>query len=657
MLSLTVWHSFGIDGQMETIRIWSINSFPFNNSGELALNTLSIYMTQQNCSGRHSDSVAVYDGPHAGILTTSGLISPFYMIAKKTCTDLSPGTVFNSSIGDISVLWSNVFGRNATISFFFLVFPASCPSQICDIATFPMRQGQAKLMRFSTPQQPSFQILKFASQDNSRVRLKIVATDVSFSNFVAECRVSGVFLVRKKLIASLCSDKSFNVLNFTMDETGIQFGPEVLLVVKTYPTNELAFVVEYTGTACYGLVNICLNLYNPADMHNDACTPRVEDHLGGTLCVTTSKITLDYGHTHHSCCLEVTDMASDLMACPMQLVKGSTCSYSISHPNYSMFKVNVTAMVSPATKHCCEATAKFSDQPTPVEPLDLSGQLCAAPLTVNTNYIHIHFPSLVHTIRDIHPCSIQTKARTFTRRLSDICALFKIDDAYTNTGQSNSSLLKFLLEPIARCGFMAIRAARALSLTVQQDYLFDDKDTNTLTKYAIFFRVATFNDPMRIQLGWSSVQIDFTSKPNCGWHIEMLVTNDTSLHFADSVDGWLDKGINITLATMGLQNEVNISYTRRMKRRLQIATRTRLAEWAQAPYCYLTKCYTGLDRTYENTSWIDALNHCKAAGRQLLAINSENEWLTIAEFLFEKVKCTTLPIIFIGLSNQDVSKV
>ncbi len=660
ILSLTVWHSFGIDGQMETIRIWSINSLPFNNSGDLAMVALSIYMTQQNCNGRHSDSLVVYDGPYAGILTPSGLISPFRMIAKKTCTDLSPGVVFNSSIGDISVLWSNLFGRNATISFFFLAFPASCPSQFCHIATFPVRQDQPKLIKLSTSHKPSFQIMKFSSQDNSRVRLKVVTEHVSFSNFVAECLVSGVFLVIRKLIASLCSDKSFNVFNLTMDKNGIQFGPEVALVVKTYPTNELAFVVEYTGTACYGLFNMCLNLYNPTDIYKDTCIPRVDGHLGGTMCVPSPKVTLRY-YVAHSCCLEVTDMASDLMACqlPSDKWRRSPCSYSISHPNYSLFKVNVTAVASPVTKRCCEATATFSDHVMATqEPLDLSGQLCAAPLTVNTNYIHVRFPRFAHTIRDTIPCSIQTKARTFTRRLNEICGLFRIDDAYANAIQPTNSVLELRLEPIARCGFVTIRAARAISLTIQQQYLFDDKDKHTITKYAISFSVGTFNDPIRIQLDWSPVHLEaFNGKPDCGWHIEMLVTNDTRLHLADSVEGWLDKGININLVTLGLQNEVNISYTRRMKRHLLMAIRTLFAERAQASYCYLKKCYTGLDNTFENASWSDALNRCEAAGHQLLAVNSENEWLLMAEFLFEKVKCTTLPIIFIGLSNPDVSKV
>ncbi len=324
--NFTTIHILWLGSGIKSVRVWSLHSFLFNDSGYLSLKELSVYLPQQNCTDRHSDSLTVFEGPYAGIMTPNGLTTPFAIIASKTCHDLITGETFNSSMGDITVLWSNPLRAKASISFAYLNFPSNCPSQVCDIKSFPVKLGETRITRFSGDSRPSVNILKFSALDSqATVKMQLWIRDNSFPYYVAECRISGIFLVERTLKASFCSDRSLKLLNSTMEESGIQFGPEVWIVVKCYQIDNIEFLVEYSGTSCFGLLNVCLNSYNPSEIYNYQCSPVMS--TGGFVCNTSPRILLKYANPNQSCCLQVTDLGSDLVGCPLPT---QTCSYDIT---------------------------------------------------------------------------------------------------------------------------------------------------------------------------------------------------------------------------------------------------------------------------------------------------------------------------------------
>ncbi len=199
-----VAHALLPDDQTASVRVWSFNIFPFIFTGALRLNTLSVYMPNQDCWDRQSDKITVYDGPYAGILTPSGLMSHVPIIATTTCSDVVQGEFYNGSVGDLTLIWRNQFGLNASITFLYFVFPSACAGQSCAMSEFSVKLDDSKSFTFSNPNRPKFTILKF-SGFQSNVKLRVLMKEYSARNYAPECRLSGVFIVDNVLRMTLCS--------------------------------------------------------------------------------------------------------------------------------------------------------------------------------------------------------------------------------------------------------------------------------------------------------------------------------------------------------------------------------------------------------------------------------------------------------------------
>ncbi len=171
----------------------------------------------------------------------------------------------------------------------------------------------------------------------------------------------------------------------------------------------------------------------------------------------------------------------------------------------------------------------------------------------------------------------------------------------------------------------------------------------------VLFRLCDcqFGHPIAAQLEWSPRYvlrgINDPSVTNCSWKLEMLVQEGTHLDMTDSINPIEDAGVSITLRTDYASHAFNISYTRRVKK---------TAESKNFMHCFHGRCYTGFDSSYTNVSWQKAHDHCQSSGHHLLSINSETEWLRLAQLFFyessETHRCTGLMIIFLGLKNQMV---
>ena len=643
-------------GRTESVRVWSFHNFPFNQTGSLSANTISIYIPQQDCRDRQSDLLTIYDGPYAGLLTPTGLQSPFSVLGKKTCRDLLPEEAFNSSLGDVSLLWSNPSTANADISFIYFTSTLKCPGQFCGVTAIPVSRGYTNTTKFiSSSTKPFIHILKFSGiRSGTHVKLRIWVNENSFPNYVPECRVAGLFLVETKLKASICSDRALHVLNFTMEASGIQFGPEVWVVVKSYPISSVVVKIEYDGTDCFGLVNVCINTYNPIELYNYPCSPQLVNYDSSS-CIYSPTIAVESGSYFQFCCIELTDIISDLLACKMP---ENLCSYTVLHQQYRLFEVQVSAAVSPRRTKCCGVTVGFSDQP------GIAGmqgtEVCGRSLKpVYTTSFSTKFPLNYRIIDDNIPCSIRRTVSTLPRLGKDICTNSLVGQQYDVDQQRHdqSEIISYSIHPRAHCGNTVMNSSYTVLLAIKQEFLFDGRDKSTLTSYDIDFRAATLENPAQLSVGWSPVILDGSRGPQCSWNMEMVISDDAHFRLLDSLEDWLDQGVTLTLTTTGYGNEIEISYTRKMKKYIMMATEHVLSAHTfepDVPHCVGTKCYTGFDLDFQNVSWLEARDYCQREGHQLVTINSENEWLTLAHFLFEKHRCTDLSILFLGLSNQEV---
>ncbi len=668
----TTFHIPWYGDRRKTVHIWAFYAFPFNDSGDLSLNTVSIYIPQQNCRERLSDWLTVLDGPHAGIMTPSGLQSPFPVLAGKSCTDLMPGETYNSSIGDITLVWYNQFMANASIFFLYSVFKLACPDQFCVMDTFLADLGRTDTVHLTISLRTSLHILNFsASHHQSNVKLRIwMRDDESFQSYISQCRTSGLFLVDKKLKAAFCSSKSFKVLNNTLSASGIQFGREALLIIKAYFNENFAFAVEYSGTNCFGMVNAALNMYNPVDIYPDQCVPVIHNYDPREICNNFPILILPHGSDYKTCCLELSDIASDLMTCPVPL---TALTYKIVHWDYSAFEVIVNATRPADMDDCssCKIAVTFADQPDMVDGNPMGRTLCKSlSKPVYTASTLLTFPKMYHTISNALHCSARLQVRNIPHSLKGFCVQFDIDQSYNDLVSVNTSKLSMRLEPVAICNQLTMFGiSRTVSLSFSQAYLHDDKDFHSITEYDFSFHGGTSKNPIQLQLGWSSIRLTTSGdEPDCVWEMVMLIQNDSRLSVRDSVSGWLDSGISITLLTGSIQHEINVSYARKLPRQVVIESDEKIKEMLNngepdQRYCFLGKCYVGFGVDFENLSWVDAHKHCHTAGRNLVTINSETEWLALAEFLYEEIymfnrdRCTSLAMVFIGLSNQDVSSI
>ncbi len=391
----TVAHVSSPGHQTWSVYLWSFSIFPFRYIFDmLRPNTLSVYMPKQTCVDRHYDRITVFDGPYAGILTPSGLMTHFPMIASKTCSDVTKGNFYNGSVGDLTLVWRNEFGLNASITFLYFVVLSECVGQHCSVSTFPVKFGKIESVTFLNPDRPKFTILKLSGR-TSNIKLRLLIEKYSLRNYDNTCQLSGIFIFEQIIKMILCSAMTVARFNLTMHSSGIQFGAEVTICVKSYPQSNIAFIVEYQGTTCYGLVNECFNVGESSISRN--CKVRVRRAL------TVKRPGKEYNSfevqlfqsKQQYCCAEIIEMPSDyieLFDLFSHYRKG--CTVHIYHPDASNFNTTLSFFLT--KEQCCGSRIFFEDYPQPLtnvqDPITGASQgipLCSSPETVLVSAFHV----------------------------------------------------------------------------------------------------------------------------------------------------------------------------------------------------------------------------------------------------------------------------
>ncbi len=88
-------HTSETGDSLVEVRVWTIHGPQFVN-GWLQFGQLLVEIQGKNCPTE--DKVVVYDGPHAGMLTSYGLTSPFAVLYNGRCRDIIDA--MKSSLGD-----------------------------------------------------------------------------------------------------------------------------------------------------------------------------------------------------------------------------------------------------------------------------------------------------------------------------------------------------------------------------------------------------------------------------------------------------------------------------------------------------------------------------------------------------------------------------
>ncbi len=647
-------HISSPDDQIWSVYLWRFRILPFNYTGVLRLNILSIYMPNQNCVNRQSDRITLFDGPYAGILTPSGIMAHFPMITSQTCSDVTKGDFYNGSVGDLTLVWQNQFGLNASIKFLYFIISSTCTGQSCSNSTFPLKLGENKLAAFSNPERPKFTIMKFSGM-GANIKLRVLMTEYDLRNYDTECRLSGLFIFDNVLKMTVCSAMSVARFNLTMASGGIQFGQEVTICVKSYPQGNVAFTVEYHGTACYGLVNECVNTELQPSISSQ-CNPSVKRQ--GSF---TYRVILPH-NTQQSCCVEMTDIPIDHI---YFWEARYNCNVNVIHPVLSSF--NTTLSLFPIRQQCCGNSIYFEDWP---QPLANDEYLKNIPLcsfqykTVSTGSFHVELKKDFYLLKDMLQCGIKIVINAAPTVLHNICIQALVDESFLARYSSNQPL-NLTIQPVSHCRLIRVDTNRPISLTIRQPRLFyvdDLDDTNVVTEFHANFGGMEFIHPIALQLEWSQL-VRYISDTNleangCSWKLKMLIKEDTHLDLTDSVTYFQDTGVSITLSTGNGNHAFNISYARKRKRHIMRQMEHITFDGLHKAACFNERCYTGFDSNTENVSWQEAHDRCEARGHRLLSINSETEWLRLKNLLFnvdqEIRRCTNLVMIFLGLTNRMV---
>ncbi len=313
--SVTKTHIFPPTLQSRHGKIYGSNvvilTSSYNSLGRVPGYVPEVHIMPSNCS--QGASFAVYDGPYAGVLSTTGLLSPFQLLMEGLCEDVT--TNYVSSIGDLTVVMTSPFYQNpdATTICKFRYIPASCPGKSCIITTVDVDHDNLQMWSSIVPRRPLIQIIEFhAKTPDSYINLKLEVTEADVPHPSGyRCHTEGIFMYEfRRLMAFACSGQGFSNLNRSMQENGtLQFNTiPVTITLKIYPqTTKLKLNVWYIGTSCFGLVNGCLNITKPfllAFLYNNW-----GKYIGRSSCrpyfdVTKSQPKTLNVHLKHHCCFQ-----------------------------------------------------------------------------------------------------------------------------------------------------------------------------------------------------------------------------------------------------------------------------------------------------------------------------------------------------------------
>ncbi len=608
------------------VRVWTIHGQQFMN-GRLQFEQLFVEIQRENCP--IGDTVVIYDGPPAGMLTSYGLTSPFGVLFDGPCTNITG--VVNSSLGDITISWIHRNPQGRVVGFAYKQQPVFCSQIPCTYTNVSVGY-QEKILTFEQTDSPTFQVFRFEAVNDGNVNLMFHIHVADFSHSMDGFMYSAMWLFEDSLRGVFCTQTNLMLLNSSIaQKKGVQFNRVAELVIKAYPQNaRIKFRISFVTTNCFGLLNPCIFADIARTQSNRTCFPQISDI--GTVFIT--------GTQARDCCFVLTYLENSL-------IKPSTCVLGLWHesPGSHLIRVDHTEFTPPFKLSCCN---------------------------------HLHLTAELQIGSDVH--DFREGCRYARNNLKN------------QTFQTTHFRLKVIrhLNP-GSCSSITAVAGEQSSLCVDLDL-----PSNVLREYIDFDKHLSLSYPcintgslfypyVIIQITASYISHNFhmeyylkmngnidirklhflsgETKDDWEWGLFLQGLHNEFLRFTDSHKiRYMDikeDGIMKVLTAASLRLESQFILQFRMKKTHPIHSKTfytmpgmQSGLCPGSSYMLLSRCYRKL-AVADSMSWLEASRACTDLGMNMLSLNSEQEWLALAAFLFEEEH--DIATVFLGLRRENVS--
>ncbi len=601
------------------VRVWTIHGPQFVD-GQLEFGQLFLEIQRENCPTE--DTVLVYDGPPAGMLTSYGLTSPFAVLYNGACADMTD--VVKSSLGDLTISWIHHKADDGDIGFAYKQQPALCSEISCthtDVSVI----GLEKTLIFEQTNKPSFQVFRFEARSEGNVQLRFQIHTAAFTHSIEGCLYSALWLFEDSLRGAFCTQIDLMLLNSsTLQTKGILFSRLAQLVIKSYPqTVRIKFMISFISTSCTGLVNPCINPYFAGTVPLGRCF-----QLSGTNLISIS------GSLARDCCAVVTYLENSLI---LPLI----CSFHIyqSSPGSHLFRVDHTEFTAPFKFACCSYS--FLDAALHIRSnVEKRREECSHETNSLKNRTFLTTHIAVHVVRNLNPggCS---SILAIAGEQSKICMDLELPSKVlrVNLGFDNRLSLSY---SCINTGVL-LHVHPIIHITVDHSVVTFDVELE------YYFKIQGSIDIRKEVFTFYGAMTESRE-----WGMSLRGLYNEFYRFIDSKKSRSWKKLHS--AKLTLHSSFVLQF--RMKRTHPIKSdEFYIMYWMPSDLCpesayrFLSRCYqivaTG------NFSWSEAYQTCKREGMNMLSLNSEQEWLALAEFLFEML--LDVATVFLGLRRVNVS--
>ncbi len=610
-------HSSKTGPSLVEVRVWTIHGPQFVK-GQLQFEQLFVEIQRDKCPS--GDTVVVYDGPPAGMLTAYGLVTPFAVLYNGQCTDVVD--VIKSSLGDITIFWMRRNTEKSNVSFAYNQQPVLCSQISCTYTNLSVT-GLEETVTFKEAARPSFQIFRFEASNEGNVQLRFHIHTADFLYSIEGCLYSALWLFEDSLRGIFCTQTNMMLLNSSKVQTkGLQFNRLAILIVKSYPqTVHIKFSISFLTTNCLGMLNPGINYVDARREPQGRCFPQVYKSTGrqrlGWIEMYISE------SQARDCCFVLTYLENNLH-------RPVFYYFAISQTlTGSIFHVDHTEFTAPLKMSCCgNVIIKASLHIDANVGYIKNGCAQEIPNIKNQKFLTSGFQLHVHRNVNTDSCSsifafkgdqflcldLQV-SKTETRRLASFHVNLVLFYPCVNTGLWGPQREK------ARISFGFIK-----QVDVNLEYYFKLYGTLEIRK-------------------WYARKRD--------WVLILDGLRDEFYQFIDSRK--TRHGVAIALAEVAVISSFTLEF--RMKKTHPINSQafhtTPLMHSSPCPessYSLLTRCYRKV--ATGSLSWLYAFQACEGLGMNMLSLNSEQEWLALAHYLFEKKY--EVATVFLGLRRATV---
>ncbi len=414
----------------------------------------------------------------------------------------------------------------------------------------------------------------------------------------------------------------------TVQTKGLQFNHLAVLIIKSYPQYvDLKFSISFLTTNCFGLLNPCINYYGTRNEAQGRCTPQLPKGYHASMYISESQV--------RDCCYVLTYLDHSLSGL-------SYCQFAISTTVAgSTFQVDHTEFTATQKMSCCDHVSLTAALHINTN-VKLYKDGCFRSLpeiknrTFQATYLHVEVRKSI--AKDIDGCS---SIFAFESDESRLCLDLELS-------QNDTVRLSFfgfslsLFHPCINTGMYQKKSQKSIQ------FKYYGKQVDMQLEY--YFK--QLNGSLQIRKGTSVNKIN-----QYNWELLLPRLHSEIYQFIDSRK--TGHGLIEYLAEVRLWWSFKFVLEFRMKKAHPINSDTffatplmRSSPCPGSSYSLLSRCYRKVATgTY---SWLEASQACEGRSMNMLSLNSEQEWLALADFLFQDEHFEGATV-FLGLQRGRVS--